>query len=58
MSNVNKKYINSRRMRTSLIGMTVLVLGIASLMVGIHRREHVMVAQKSNMICLECIGIG
>lgn len=40
------------------IGCLVLILGCLFLMYGIHRREHLTVEQKSNMICLECIGIG
>ena len=39
-------------------GILLLLLGISSLLYGIHRDEHTTVAHKSNMICLECIGIG
>ena len=41
-------------------GMAILLLfiGTCSLLYGIHRDEHLMVEKKSNIICLECIGIG
>lgn len=40
------------------IGLLLLVLGIVSVLYGIHRQEHLRVEQKSGLICLECIGIG
>lgn len=40
------------------IGIFLLLLGILSLLYGIHRQEHKTVEKKSNIICLECIGIG
>lgn len=40
------------------MGILFLVIGCLSLLYGIHRNEHKTVEQKSNMICLECIGIG
>lgn len=39
-------------------GLLVLALGVGCMMYGVHRREHETVARKSNMVCLECIGIG
>lgn len=39
-------------------GLLALLLGVGCLLYGVHREEHKMVAKKSNMICLECIGIG
>lgn len=39
-------------------GLLALSLGVGCLLYGIHRREHETVAKKSNMVCLECIGIG
>lgn len=40
------------------IGLFVLVIGVLFLLNGIHREEHLTVEKKSNLICLECIGIG
>lgn len=40
------------------MGCMVLVLGCLFFLYGIHRQEHLTVEKKSNMICLECIGIG
>ncbi|MFR4351955.1 MAG: CD1871A family CXXC motif-containing protein [Roseburia sp.] len=39
------------------IGAILLALGVLSLLYGIHRQEHLTVEKKSNLICLECIGI-
>lgn len=36
----------------------LLLAGAAFLLYGIHRGEVETVSQKSNLICLECIGIG
>lgn len=40
------------------MGILLLIIGCLSLLYGIHRNEHKTVEQKSNIICLECIGIG
>ncbi|WP_417083109.1 CD1871A family CXXC motif-containing protein [Evtepia gabavorous] len=40
------------------ITILLLIMGTLALLYGVHRDEHLMVAQKSNLICLECIGIG
>lgn len=40
------------------IGLLSLLLGVSFLFYGIHRQEHKTVEKKSNLICLECIGIG
>ena len=32
--------------------------GMLFVSLGIHRQEHKVVSKKSNIICLECIGIG
>ena len=40
------------------MGLTLMAIGILSISFGIHRQEHKTVAKKSNIICLECIGIG
>lgn len=45
-------------MRKNKIGIALIILGALSLFLGIHRNEHLTVAKKSNIICLECIGIG
>lgn len=45
-------------MKRQGISLLLLVVGIMSLLYGIHREEHLMVEKKSNLICLECIGIG
>lgn len=44
--------------KKNLVGILLLTIGILFLLTGIHREEHKTVEQKSNMICLECIGIG
>ena len=41
-----------------LSGTMLLLVGVLFLLNGIHRNEHTTVQNKSNMICLECIGIG
>lgn len=45
-------------MKRQGIALLLLVMGILSLLYGIHRDEHLTVEKKSNLICLECIGIG
>ena len=40
------------------IGLLMLLIGILFVLNGIHREEHLTVEKKSNLICLECIGIG
>lgn len=40
------------------LGLLALAVGVSFLLYGIHRQEHLDVARKSNLICLECIGIG
>ncbi|MEI3501139.1 MAG: CD1871A family CXXC motif-containing protein [Anaerovoracaceae bacterium] len=44
-----------KRQRITVLLLTV---GILFFLYGIHRQEHVTVEKKSNIICLECIGIG
>ena len=44
-----------RRVRYTIM---IFLTGILFIFYGIHRNEHLTVEQKSNMICLECIGIG
>ena len=44
--------------KRSVTGILLLVIGILFLLNGIHRNEHTTVQNKSNIICLECIGIG
>lgn len=39
-------------------GLLALGIGAGCLVYGVHRREHLTVANKSNIVCLECIGIG
>lgn len=45
-------------LKRSIAGLLALLLGVTFLLYGIHREEHKTVAKKSNIICLECIGIG
>ena len=45
------------RVKTA-VGCLVFVLGCLFLLFGVYRGEPLTVEQKSNMICLECIGIG
>lgn len=47
-----------RFIKRNKIGLTLVVIGVLSFSLGIHRKEHITVAKKSNIICLECIGIG
>lgn len=47
-----------KTLKTRSVGLLLLTLGILSLLYGIHRQEHLTVEKKSNLICLECIGIG
>lgn len=60
----SRKYSKTRPIRGVLllkkqgIGIFLLMLGIVSLLYGVHRQEHQTVKQKSTLICLECIGIG
>lgn len=44
--------------KRNVAGVLLLTIGILFLITGICRREHKTVEQKSNIICLECIGIG
>ena len=48
----------SGRGRRTGMGCLALVLGCLFLLYGIYRGEPLTVEKKSNMICLECIGIG
>lgn len=45
-------------LKRSGAGLLLLAVGASFLFYGVHRQEHKTVARKSNMICLECIGIG
>lgn len=49
------KNTGSRRLLTSIL---LFAIGFTFVLYGIHRNEHVTVQNKSNIICLECIGIG
>lgn len=46
------------RKKRVISGMILLLTGILFLVIGVHREEHLTVEKKSNMVCLECIGIG
>lgn len=48
----------SKWMKRQRIGLILLLVGCISLAYGVHRNEHETVGKKSNIICLECIGIG
>lgn len=48
----------SRFIRKNKIGLILIILGLLSFSFGIYRKENITVAKKSNIICLECIGIG
>ena len=41
-----------------IVGINLMAIGLLSMSVGVFRQEHKTVAKKSNIICLECIGIG
>lgn len=36
----------------------ILILAVASILVGIMRQEHIVVMKKAVNICMECIGVG
>lgn len=38
--------------------LVLLCIGIVCMVVGVMRREHLVVLQKAIQVCLECIGIG
>lgn len=44
--------------KRTLIAFLFLGIGFLFLANGVHRGEHQTVEHKSNIICLECIGIG
>ena len=44
--------------KRTLSGILLLIIGCLFLANGIRRGEDVTVEQKSNVVCLECIGIG
>lgn len=46
------------RLKKQAAGLFLLAVGILFLLYGIYRNEHKTVADKSNIVCLECIGIG
>lgn len=48
----------SKLVKKNKIGLCLILLGLLSVFTGIHRNEHLTVLNKSNIICLECIGIG
>ena len=47
-----------KQSRISKCGLLVLLAGCIFLGLGIWRKEPDTVARKSNMICMECVGIG
>lgn len=44
--------------KRTFCGILVLAIGCLFLLTGIVRKEYQTVEQKSNVVCLECIGIG
>lgn len=48
----------SNFIRKNKMSLSFLLLGLISISIGIYRKEPVIVLNKSNIICLECIGIG
>ena len=40
------------------VGITLMAIGLLCMSVGVFRQEHKTVAKRSNIICVECIGIG
>lgn len=44
--------------RRTITATLIFLAGCLFLLYGVHRKEHLTVEQKSNIICLECIGIG
>lgn len=47
-----------KQFKKNAVGLALLATGCLFLLYGIHRQEHITVEKKSNIICLECIGIG
>ncbi|MBQ9264311.1 MAG: hypothetical protein IJ189_08910 [Clostridia bacterium] len=39
-------------------GWMLLGMGVAFVIIGLLRKEHLMILEKAIRICLECIGIG
>lgn len=48
----------TQRHNQSRKGFILLGVGIVLMLIGIYLGEPQIVAKKSNMICMECIGIG
>lgn len=46
------------KMFRNKIGIFVLIIGIVFVVLGVVRQEDKTVEKKSNLICLECVGIG
>lgn len=44
--------------RRTIVTSLIFLTGCLFILYGVHRKEHLTVEQKSNIICLECIGIG
>ncbi len=48
-SNISKRMVS---------GILLFAIGCMFVLTGIHRNEHLTVERKSNVVCLECIGVG
>lgn len=58
LTSIWRRQTVSKWLKCQRIGLILLLAGCISLAYGVHRDEHETVGKKSNMICLECIGIG
>ena len=47
-----------KKVEENKVGLAIFIAGMLFVSLGIHRQEHKVVSKKSNIICLECIGIG
>ena len=45
-------------LKSRLISLVLLCMGIAMMYIGVHRGEALVVMNKAIRVCMECIGIG
>ena len=45
-------------LKSRLISLVLLCMGIAMMYIGVHRGEVLVVMNKAIRVCMECIGIG
>ena len=50
--------MKQRILKSRLISLVLLCMGIAMMYIGVHRGEALVVMNKAIRVCMECIGIG